>query len=1278
MTKAQSVPPPSGPDGPPPRRARRRGRWLVWALAALALLALLLVVALELLLANLDHPAIKRRLLALVKEQAGLALDYEGLEVSLRKGVRARVLRVLAPPRFAAESDTFARVEGLDVDAPLWRLALGERKLTALTAERIEVVVVRDASGASSLSELFPARDDAANPPAPLSRSLTNLPELELDEVALRSLAGRLVQLEGTGGRSVLSLSGLALHGKLHSGAVGLAGSDLTLGGEASLALREPARTATARLPSELRLRAITGDELAFTLRSRVAQQDLAAGWLPAGELLDVDGTARFDAGASRTTFELARAHALDGALAIAGRGELFDAPEFRVLASGKAAVQLESLPPLLEGFDVEGLTLEVDARDVSWNGTRVAGVLGARGGLRRALLRSGEADNELAAATLSAEARFEGATGQLAGALKVASLTTAAPGGVATLRELALDLDGSAREQSGAQELTLGALLGVESLRARSTSGEALALEGVKLDTQLTASASELAAGAPRQVRAALAVARASAGLPEQRLLLERATATAQLEHVLPDDKAAFGVRGDAQLSVSLPSVRVLEGSAPRAALRALELRATSPLSLERVGGTLSLASLNAAPHALRDLALDYELHEPLAWSPGRPGEPRASLRGRLARFDVGAGHGALEALELTARRPEPDRYALTLTAAATGLGAAGTPVPGRVSAALEADAALGAGTLHVGSKLQGAGDAALALELDARFEHEHERLGYEASLSAQKLEAFADFLAGVLPSTSALRLAKSRLRARASGDLLGVLHGAAGELPTLAEDPLASLRGKQSVAFELSGLDYRAGERSLVVPELALELGSEHGAGGSGKLHARVRSPSLTLEGGGSSVHLNGLDYALEGRFDRPPDQGTVHLSSTLALASATQSYLPAYPLERVRVSSRLEVERLRSILLRELELTNAAAGTDLKASGALELLPTGTPANATITGREALALQGRLEQKLAPLEALGYAARARGSVAVPFRLESGGLLAYRLLANVEAHAVSFANRERSLVVEGLNGVLPVTQEIVLLPSGPELSPGRRASPLAEPRFFDVHPFLDGDHFVTADTITIGNLQPLGPVAANVRLDRSDCLIDQLQAGFRGGQITGRVQLAYRPRDPLLRLRLNATGVRSKGGEVLDANLALSFAPASMTLDGKVQLVRASRTHVLDILDVLDPYHELVTANRVRGALALGYPKFVRFHLHDGAVDSKVELGGIAQLVRIDDIRAVPLGPILQRYVAPSLEGWLTPAPAAPAAPVDARLAPLAAPPQARAAAPRRTNSP
>jgi hypothetical protein len=82
-----------------------------------------------------------------------------------------------------------------------------------------------------------------------------------------------------------------------------------------------------------------------------------------------------------------------------------------------------------------------------------------------------------------------------------------------------------------------------------------------------------------------------------------------------------------------------------------------------------------------------------------------------------------------------------------------------------------------------------------------------------------------------------------------------------------------------------------------------------------------------------------------------------------------------------------------------------------------------------------------------------------------------------------------------------------------------------------------------------------------------------------------------------------------------------------------------------------VLDPFHESANANRVRQGLALGYPKFVRFALHDGAVDTKVELGGIARLVRIDEIKAVPLGPILQKYVASALASYLRPAPEPPA---------------------------
>ncbi|HKO92908.1 MAG TPA: hypothetical protein VJU61_17250, partial [Polyangiaceae bacterium] len=159
---------------------------------------------------------------------------------------------------------------------------------------------------------------------------------------------------------------------------------------------------------------------------------------------------------------------------------------------------------------------------------------------------------------------------------------------------------------------------------------------------------------------------------------------------------------------------------------------------------------------------------------------------------------------------------------------------------------------------------------------------------------------------------------------------------------------------------------------------------------------------------------------------------------------------------------------------------------------------------------------------------------------------------------------------------------------------------------------------------------------------------LIDQLQVGYGGGQIVGQARIAYRGGNPIVRLRLNATGLRStRTDEVLDANATLSFEPTTMTLNGKLQLVRASSDHVLDMLDLLDPFRESANANRVRSALAIGYPKFVRFRLHDGTVDAKIELGGIAQLVRLDEIKAMPLGPVLQKFVAPTFANLLPPPP-------------------------------
>ena len=116
--------------------------------------------------------------------------------------------------------------------------------------------------------------------------------------------------------------------------------------------------------------------------------------------------------------------------------------------------------------------------------------------------------------------------------------------------------------------------------------------------------------------------------------------------------------------------------------------------------------------------------------------------------------------------------------------------------------------------------------------------------------------------------------------------------------------------------------------------------------------------------------------------------------------------------------------------------------------------------------------------------------------------------------------------------------------------------------------------------------------------------------------------------------------TGLRPSGGkDVLDANATISLAPAKLDLSGRIQVVRIGSRHLLDVLDLLDPYHENVSINRVRLGLKVGYPKFLRLRMRDGFLDAKVELGGAVDFVRIDEIKGVALGPLLNRFVAPQM---------------------------------------
>src|SRR5690606_22556046 len=143
-----------------------------------------------------------------------------------------------------------------------------------------------------------------------------------------------------------------------------------------------------ARLPLEVSLRGADAQTVALTAQLGLEEQSFVRGFELPRQLVDIAASARFDPAADKTTFDLARVAALDGALGIEGKSEVQDGEPVRSLTGGKAALALDALPPGLP-LALEQLMLELEARELSWDGARLSGFVSTRGRLGRVELDS-------------------------------------------------------------------------------------------------------------------------------------------------------------------------------------------------------------------------------------------------------------------------------------------------------------------------------------------------------------------------------------------------------------------------------------------------------------------------------------------------------------------------------------------------------------------------------------------------------------------------------------------------------------------------------------------------------------------------------------------------------------------------------------------------------------------------------------------------------------------------------------------------------------------------
>lgn len=1237
-------------------RTRRVIRALLLVAAGILVVVVLAVGGALWVVHHLDSPAVRERILGAVREAYGIEADYEAVDVAVLRGVTLRGTRVLAPEPFRPHAPVLAGVNRVEVSWDAGSLLSGPLRVTRVAISGVRLTLVQDEAGRSSLQALLDTmpKPESEKPPTPLSAGLPIAGlGVEVEGIEVRDVV--LTRLLLRGGTVVRSdtLEGLSLDAALQAGSTP-ASASLTVGspgdGPSRLTVRETGPEGESRhevaLRHRTRIRAPDPLHVLMDVELSEVNQDFVRDLAWTGPLLDAGLAVAFHPEESRIEVAVERLAIGDGWVRGTMRASYLDNADADVLARVEAAevlVALDRLPDFVQRLASSvrwtGAAARLSAagvevlRQAPW--VRVAGRLeagirvedvsvemGARRGTGRALT-----------ATVKAVEPRPGSV-QAEAALEFRRLQVREPARLVTLRDgkfaLALGIEDLPRVLAGVFSGTAGLEAGLRMASVRTPAGR-VRLGGI----EVSASA-PIAADPPFE-------ARGEARLRDVRWIPARGEArdlpggrlTWAVGDVFPDREAPMRSTGGIDLRAGVADV----------SLHVSAIKGTDDVALEGTVSAPTLAVLQPFADAppLRDLGIPFARLGVTLKSSGRvtgltaKDGPRLDQRltGTLTGFQaVIAGHRvevpALDADLSVTGRPRDLR-------ARAALNAGGARVDGRVSlrrAALQAEASVNPSAPEARVSLSVAGRRGPWLDASARagIAGADHSVSWSASLVVRSPSDLGPLLPPDLRSR--VDLASLQAEVETAGRVTGVL----GRGLRVVAHPLDSARGQASLRARLGGLAYRSERLEVEAPELAASIEVQR-PGPSGSFRATLAYPSLRVDQRVRRFEIleGAHGVAVEASGDPRDGEVTVALDGTLGRLVHDAS--ARYPVEHASLKVRARVSRLEAVRVNEFVFDNPAGGTRVEATAALDDLGGRLPTSAAaawdlVVGRRSLAVTGTLEQRLDPLSRESFP--ASGSVKVPFRIQSGDRSLFRVAASVEARDVRAEVPAARIAVRGLNGTIPIEEEVALGAGGrPSLVLETDHNLFSRVRFLDQHPFLRGGGFVAADRLVIGPLE-VGPVAGNLRILRNLVSLDQIEAIWREGKVSGQVIVEWHPDDPRVSFRGKMTGIRPSGSdERLDANAAIDFSLGRREVAGRVHFVRIGRGHLFDLMDAWDPYHENVSANRIRKALQYGYPKYARLRVNGGFLSAKVELGGLGSLVRIDEVRGIPTGPLLGKVL-------------------------------------------
>jgi hypothetical protein len=1214
-------------------RGARLRRWARRTALGLAVFAASFVLGMTLLAGNLERPWLKGCVQKLAHD-SGVDVDYGTVRLAWLSGLTIEGLVVQSPPEFRAVAPELVRVGHLDARWSFASLSGAGPRVEALTISDVALTVVIDENGRTSFDALSPASaPPATTPPAvPLSHQASEQlrappPVAALDvrgvsAAVVRTDRGRVIERDAVRGVGLAMTSEPAPGGWRVRVQAGSPARPLELALDRAIG-EAPSGTARTQLWLSLEANAAGASVRANV---KVLEQTFAPGF-PAGDWLHLEGDAHFDPAAGRTTLEVQRTSGAGGAVTTEATIEVPDQGD-PVVHHAQGAIDAAALltwaPPGL---------VPVTARQAHLAYQVDAFVVGSTphfgdGGSATVDVDLGEAHLDLAGGPLDvtgAKATVRAGPDSQGGIVARASIA-AATLQLVTGRDriaargvtIAVDAEGlhlaSGAPQATRGDVTLSA--GAASLDARA-GGERTIADGLGLTAH-----AHLDGHAPYAAEVGLPVARLRVLGADGHQVLDAATRVdVALRDAEPDLDHPAASRGSVHATLAYADDHVALDATKGADAVDYTLAASGP-TFNALRPLLPASLAEAAPWGAMAFALHSTGHA------DRMASSRPSLRESTELTIERPAYANLSARTVAIKlHSDGDAYRHTVGAdiAAAGLVVGGQPASDDdLTLSASFDRARPSLALQVDTK----GRMTARLSASVSFDRARRAVMYDVSGRLAELAPIAPLLAGV-HGLEGLDVSKLAVTAASRGAVLGVVSSVAGDGSfALAPNPRRTVAVDGKLDVGVAGFRWSAGGTSVAAPDVEIHADLS-AADGRRTFAGHVDVATVDVGVGPHVIHVVGVT-----------DEGTAVVTGDLVdpgaqvtqratVRTVEQDYAPDYPVGDLSLALDVGRDSDGLVHLTQMKFENGAGGTTANLTGGVDLGP----------GRRRLSLTASVAQDLAPLSSSPERFEGRGQLAADAQIESPDLAVFRTRANLKVEGATVRMQRAGIDVESVEGSVPVTATFELGERGFQMHREAEPNPYSMLRFADQHPLLSRTGFLSIKSVKTPFFS-IAPLVGNLEIEQNVVSLRQFEMGVRGGRITGQCGLDWDGAKSTVELHVRASGVQSSHGEPFDGNIAVVVSAADRTVEGRAEILRIGKRHLLDLLDLEDPLRTDPAMNRVRSALTFGYPKHLRLLFDHGFASAKLDLGGLASLISLDEMRGIPMGPIIDKAFGPVLD--------------------------------------